>query len=345
VIRTGKRHPAQAAARIGAAVVVLVGALALAACGDGTDTTGGPGGGLEDATLVLDFVPGPVHAGIYAALAAGYYEDAGIDLEIIEPTSTADTLKLIDAGKADFGLADGIDVAAQIADGRGAKGIVAIVQRPLGGLITLARSGYESPADLEGGTVGVTGVPSDLAVMRTMIAAAGGDPSAVKVVTIGFNGVQALEAGKIDAFTGYLPADGVQVEADGYPTTSFKLDAYGGPSYPGLVAFSTVDRISSDPDLMRGFVSATVRGYEDVLADPQAGLDALLDRNPAIPERFARASLDAYLPLFAAGPGAFGSFDDGDLRALSRFMVENGLARQPIPPGRFATNGFVARSG
>jgi ABC-type nitrate/sulfonate/bicarbonate transport system substrate-binding protein len=329
------------------AALVAVAAIALAACGgDGSGSADdGSGNRRADATLVLDFVPGPVHAGIYDAVANGYYEDAGIDLEIIEPTSTADTLKLIDAGKADFGLADGIDVAGQIAAGRGAKGIMAIVQRPLGGLITLHRSGFDSPADLEGGTVGVTGVPSDLAVMRTMIAAAGGDPSAVKVITIGFNGVQALEAGKIDAFTGYLPADGVQVETDGYPTTSFKLDAYGGPSYPGLVAFSTADRISSDPDLMRGFVSATVRGYEDVLADPQAGLDALLDRNPAIPERFARASLDAYLPLFAAGPGELGSFDDGDLRALSRFMVENGLAPEPIPPGRFATDGFVEGSG
>ena len=104
-------------------LVAALAALVLAACGDDDDSgDGGAEGGTQDATLVLDFVPGPVHAGIYQALEQGYYEDEGINLEIVEPTSTADTLKLIDGGKAQFGIADGIDVASQIADGRGAKG-------------------------------------------------------------------------------------------------------------------------------------------------------------------------------------------------------------------------------
>ena len=223
--------------------------------------------------------------------------------------------------------------------------ILALVQRPLGGLIALNRSGFGSPADLEGRTVGITGVPSDDAVLDTMVADAGGDPATVRTVTIGFNGVQDLEAGKIDAFTGYVPSDGVQVEADGYPATSFDLDAYGGPRYPGLVAFSTVDKISSEPDLMQAFVSATIKGYEDVLADPQAGLDALLAENPAIPERFAKASLDAYLPLFEAGADRYGRFDAADLRSLSRFLIANHLIDEPIGPGRFATNEFVDGSG
>ncbi len=296
---------------------------------------------MKDATLVLDFVPGPVHAGIYDAVVNGYYEDEGINLKIIEPTSTADTLKLIDAGKADFGIADGIDVASQIADGRGAKGILALVQRPLGGLITLADSGYQSPADLDGKTVGVTGVPSDDAIMNTTISDAGGDPSSVKKVTIGFNGVQNLESGKVDGFTGFIPADGVQIEVDGFPTTSFPLDEYGGPKYPGLVVFSTEDQISADPELMQGFVNATIKGYDDVIADPQTGLDDLLSENPAIPEKFAKASLDAYMPLFKAGTDQYGSFNTGDLEQLSKFMVDNDLASEPIAPDRYATNEFV----
>ena len=190
--------------------------IVLAACGDDGSNPAG-----SEATLVLDFVPGPVHAGIYEALDRGYYEDEGIDLNVIEPTSTADTLKLIDAGKADFGIADGIDVAGQIDAGRSAKAIMALVQRPLGGVITLAAAGIGSPAELEGRTVGVTGVPSDDAILDTVVAADGGDPAAVNRVTIGFNGVQSLEAGKVDAFTGFIPADGVQADVDGYPTRSF----------------------------------------------------------------------------------------------------------------------------
>ena len=199
-------------------------AVGVAACGSDDDSsdsgeTGDTAAQVQDATLVLDFIPGAVHSGIYEAVEKGYYEENGINLKIIEPTSTADTLKLIDAGKADFGIADGIDLATQIADGREAQGIMAIAQRPPGGLITLEEDGITDPKMLEGETVGVTGVPSDNAILNTIMADAGGNVDDVDVVTIGFNGVQSLEAGKVKAFTGFIPADGVQVEADGYKTT------------------------------------------------------------------------------------------------------------------------------
>jgi len=340
--------------RLPATLFLVLCILGLTACGGDaksgpTDQTGSGASGESEtpqkATLVLDFVPGPVHAGIYEAMAKGYYEDEGIDLQIIEPTSTADTLKLIDAGKADFGIADGIDVATQISEGRGAQGVMAIAQRPLGGVITLADSGFGSPADLEGGTVGLTGVPSDEAVLDTMVEADGGDPDEVDKVTIGFNGVANLESGKIDGFTGFIPADGVQVETDGYPTKSFAPDEYGDLTYPGLVVFSTEDEIAADPGLMQGFVSATIRGYEDVIDDPAAGVDALLDANPAIPRKFAEASLDAYLPSFTDGNADFGGFDEASLQKLSEFMVDNGLADEPIDPDRYATNRFVDGAG
>lgn len=290
---------------------------------------------------MLDFVPGPVHAGIYRAVTQGYYEQEGIDLEIVEPTSTADTLKLIAAGKANFGIADGIDLATEIGAGRDAKGILALTQRPLGGLITLEGSGYRSPADLEGATVGVTGVPSDEAVLETLVSESGGDPGSVERITIGFNGIQSLASGKIDAFTGYIPADGVQLEVEGFPTTSFALDEYGGPRYPGLVVFSTEKQIANDPELVQSFVSATIRGYGDVIADPQVGVDALLAENPAIRRDFAEASLEAYRPLLQGDAETYGGFDAADLKDLSAFMVEAGLASAPTKPDRYATNQFA----
>ena len=294
----------RAATAVLMALVAALLALGLAACGDDDDSaaadttaasTPASGAALPtetNATLVLDFLPNAVHAGIYRAVAQGYYEDNNINLKIIQPTSTADTLKLIDAGKADFGIADGIDIASQISDGRDAKAIGALVQRPLGGLIALEKDGITDPKQFEGKTVGVTGVPSDTAILNTIVSNAGGDPSKVKVVTIGFNGVQNLENGKISAFTGFWPADGVQVEVDGYPTTTFKLDENGGPAYPGLVIFSTQSKIASDPALMTAFMDATVKGYEEVVADPAAGLADLLAENPTLDSKITEAQLD-----------------------------------------------------
>ncbi len=321
-------------------------AVGVAACGSSDDDSSDSGDSgdtaakVQDATLVLDFVPGAVHAGIYEAVEKGYYEDNGINLEIIEPTSTADTLKLIDAGKAEFGIADGIDLATQIADGRAAQGIMAIAQRPPGGLITLEEEGITDPKQLEGETVGVTGVPSDTAILNTVMNDAGGSADNVNVVTIGFNGVQSLESGKVKAFTGFIPADGVQIEADGYKTKNFPLDENGGPSYPGLVVFSTESKIGEDPDLMQGFVSATVKGYQDALNDPAAAIDSLISQTQGIDKQLATDSFDAWIPLF--GPAdTFGQFNEGDLESLSTFMVDNELASEPISPDRYATTEFT----
>jgi ABC-type nitrate/sulfonate/bicarbonate transport system substrate-binding protein len=308
--------------------------LALAGCGS---SAAGP----VHATLVLDFVPNAVHAGIYRALAAGYYRRAGIDLQVISPSSTSTTLQLIDAGKAEFGLADGVDVAQQIAIGRDAKAIMAIVQRPLGAPIALASEHLRSAADLAGKTVGITGVPSDRAALDTVVAHAGGDPSKVKLVTIGFDGVTYLEAGKIAAFTGYWPDDGVSLQVSGYPITVFKLDSGGGPAYPGLVAFTTRSLIARNPSLVRAFVRATVHGYEDTLRDPRRSLAALLARNPSIQPKLARASLAAYLPVFDAGGVADGTLVASRIAALSSWLVRNHLIARPLSVTRFGTNAFL----
>jgi len=331
--------------RVGRAAIALAVA-SLAACGN--DDEGGGEGARgaalpepTEATLVLDFVPNAVHTGIYCALADGRYDANNLELKIVEPTSTSDTLKLIDQGRAAFGLADAIDVGQQIDRGLGAKAVLAVVQRPLGGVITLEETGIRSPRDLEKGTVGVTGVPSDDAVLDTVVAGDDGDPAQVDRVTIGFNTVPALQGGRVEAITGYPPADGTALERRGEDVRSFALDEWGGPRYPGLVAFSTEHAIDRAPALMRAFVGATVQGYENTIEDPDHCLDALVDRAPEVDRELAAAQLDAYLPLFEAEEGEYGALRPDAFAGLSRFLRETGLAEERIPPERLATDEFA----
>jgi ABC-type nitrate/sulfonate/bicarbonate transport system substrate-binding protein len=322
--------------------LALLACAALSACGSTTTPRAAPSARHPvHVTLVLDFVPNAVHAGIYRALAAGYYRKAGIELRVITPGATTDSLALINAGKADFALADGIDVAQQIAQGADERAIMAIVQRPLGAPIALASEHLRSPAGLVGKTVGITGVPSDLAVLDTVVADAGADPAKVHTVKIGFDGVAYLEAGKIAAFTGYWPDDGVTLQVGGYPVTDFKLDHWGGPAYPGLVAFTTTRLIVDNPALVRAFVAATVHGYEDTLADPARSLHDLLELNPSIEPKLARASLAAYLPIFDAGGVPDGTLVPAKIAALSSWLVRHHLIRAAISPERFGTNAFL----
>jgi NitT/TauT family transport system substrate-binding protein/putative hydroxymethylpyrimidine transport system substrate-binding protein len=299
---------------------------------------------MTPATLILDFTPNALHAGIYRALAAGYYKHGNIDLKVVQPTSTQETLKLIDAGKAQFGLADGSDVASLIDQGGDAQAVMALAQRPLGGLIALASEHLRTPAGLAGKTVGITGVPSDTAVLDTELRHSGVDPKRVKVVTVGFNGGQALVAGRIAAFTGFIPADGVALQVNGHPITAFGLDQYGGPAYPGLVAFTTRKLIDSDPALVRDFVAATAHGYEDTLTKPAQSLRDLLAANPTLQSRSASASLALYLSLFVVASShapAYGTLQPANVEAMSKWMVGAGLIHTAIAPARYGTNRFL----
>jgi putative hydroxymethylpyrimidine transport system substrate-binding protein len=203
-------------------------------------------------------------------------------------------------------------------------------------------------------------VPSDTAVLDTEVRHAGGDPAKVHVVTVGFNGPQALVAGRIAAFTGFIPDEGVTLQKSGHPIAAFALDENGGPTYPGLVAFTTRRLIAADPALVRDFVRATVEGYEDTLKEPAPSLDDLLRLNPTLPRGLTAASLQVYLPLFAgrgsaggqaaaqaaAGPGAgagvpFGTLQSKNVAAMSEWMMENRLIHAPISPARYGTNRFL----
>src|SRR3954462_5636069 len=116
---------------------------ALAACGGGAEP-----GAPERATLVLDFQPNAVHAGIYTALQEGYYEDAGVDLTVQQPSSSTDAPKLLEAGKAQFALMDIHDLGLAAEKGFDLVGVAPIVQRPLASV--LARADVARPRDLEG---------------------------------------------------------------------------------------------------------------------------------------------------------------------------------------------------
>src|SRR3712207_9332175 len=84
---------------------------------------------------------------------------------------------------------------------------MALVQRPLASV--LAQPSVKTPKDLEGRRVGVTGLPSDDAVLKSIVAGAKGDPKKVDTVTIGFNAVQSLLGRRVAAATAFWNVEGV----------------------------------------------------------------------------------------------------------------------------------------
>src|SRR5215218_4467763 len=283
------------------AVALLATALALAGVA-GCGGSGAEPGAPKGATLVLDFVPNAVHGGIYAAAANGYYRDDGIDLKVQAPGESTDAPKLLGAGKVEFAILDIHDLGIAREKGIPLVGVMPIVQRPLAAVIARADAGIRGPRDLEGRRVGVSGLPSDEAVVDSEVEADGGDPTAVERVTIGFNAVASLAAGRVDAATGFWNAEGVALRRQGVPIRIFKVDEFGAPPYPELVLATSQKTLEADPDLVEAVVEATERGYAYAERDPEAALDDLLAANPELEPSEQRAQMKALLPILHPAP-------------------------------------------
>jgi putative hydroxymethylpyrimidine transport system substrate-binding protein len=306
------------AAALLAAVLLLAGA---AGCGGGGAEPGAPRG----VTLVLDFVPNAVHSGIYAAQRQGDYRDRGIDLTIRQPGESTDAPKLLEAGRADFAILDIHDLGIARERGLDLVGTMPIVQRPLAAVIAHGDGPVRRPRDLEGNTVGVTGLPSDEAVVDSEVAADGGDPANVDRVTIGFNAVSALAAGKVDAATGFWNAEGVALRRQGIPIRIFKVNSYGAPPYPELVLTASRHTLESDPELVDSMVAATRRGYELAVKHPAQALDDLLAEVPSLDRAEQAAQLHVLLPDLHPAP-----FDPSVLHEWATWDLQHDLLEQPL---------------
>jgi putative hydroxymethylpyrimidine transport system substrate-binding protein len=284
-----------------AALLAAVLLVALVGCGGGGAEPGAPKG----ATLVLDFQPNAVHSGIYAAQANGYFEDEGIDLHIQEPSSTADSAKLLETGRADFAVMDINDFGIARERGLDLVAIAAIVQRPLASVIARDPNEIRTPADLAGKTIGVTGVPSDDAVLDTVLRSGGVDPSDVHRVTIGFNAVADLAAGKVDAATAFWNAEGVELQQQGIPIREFRVDDFGAPRYPELVVAASAPRLrASDCPPAQALVAGLREGYTALKEDPGASLDDLVSQTRGLDRSSQQAQLNALINTDAfAFPG------------------------------------------
>jgi NitT/TauT family transport system substrate-binding protein/putative hydroxymethylpyrimidine transport system substrate-binding protein len=306
------------AAALLAAVLSLVG---IAGCGEDGAEPGAPRG----VTLVLDFVPNAVHAGIYAAQVQDYYGDEGIDLTVRQPGESSDAPKLLAAGRADFAILDIHDLGIARERGLDVVGTMPIVQRPLAAVIARSDGPVRRPLDLEGHTVGVTGLPSDEAIVDSEVSADGGDPTRVDRVTIGFNAVSSLAAGKVDSATGFWNSEGVALQRQGIPVRIFKVDRYGAPPYPELILTASRRTIEREPELVDAMIAATTRGYELAFEHPARALDDLLSEVPSLVRTDQAAQLRALRPDLRPA-----RFDADVLREWAAWDLEHGLLERPL---------------
>jgi putative hydroxymethylpyrimidine transport system substrate-binding protein len=261
----------------------------LAGCGSSSSS------GPKTIDVALDFVPNAVHAPLYEAVRTGADRRHGIKIHIVEPGSSPDSLKALLTRRADVGVLDIQDLGIARLKGRDVVGIAALVQRPLGALVSLPS--VHRPRDLDGKTVGVSGLPSDPPFVDAIVRHDGGDPSTIKKVTIGFDAVNALLAKKVASVPAFWNAEGVTLRRKGLNVREFKIDDYGAPPWPEVVLAVTRSTLDDDRDTLKRFVAAVQDGARAELEDPGAAARDIAKASDSKDLGLVRAQLAAVRPI------------------------------------------------
>lgn len=324
------------------ALSLLAGLVTLAGCG-GASGSGESPDGLERVTLTLDWYPNADHAGIYAAQAEGFFEEAGLEVEIQQPSDPTAVLQLVAAGQSEFGVSYENEVTNAAAREVPVKSVMAIMQEPLNSVISLEEAGITAPEDLAGKTVGYAGQSFGAAVLDTMLREAGEDPSSVEKINVGLDLRPALISERVDAVVdAYWNIEAVELAQEGLETNVIRLPEVGVPNYNELVVATSGSYAEENPDLVRRFVGALVEGHRYALENPEAARDALLAANEELDPEVAEETVGLTVPLFEAE--RIGYQDPEEWRAYVDWAVENGVLPRPVEVDAVMTNEFLPES-
>jgi len=323
------------------ALVVLLLALALAACGEKSEDTTGD---REPFSLTLDFYPNPDHAGIYMAQKLGYFEEAGLDVSIATPSDPAAPLKQVAAGRSDLAISYEPEVALAREQGLDVVAIAALVNQPLTSLIWLQKSGIKGVADLKGKTVATAGIPYQDAFLKTILARVDLEPGNVEAVNVGFGLLPALVGGSAQAMLGgFSNVEGVDLRERGKAPVVTPVDELGVPTYDELVLVSRRQSLEEDPDKFRLFLAALERGTEAAVEQPGAATSAITEANPDLEPKLAAAEVEATLPLLGARTEGqpYGYMDPQEWETFTGWMRDNGLIEGLPATSELLDNGYL----
>ena len=292
--------------------------LFLIGCGQGAPAE------LTKVSIALDWFPWANHSGLYVAQDKGYFAEEGLDVNIYVPGDPSTVLQTVAAGRDDFGISYQPELLIARDKGVGVVSIMAMVQHPLNSVMSLKESGIVQPKDLNGKKVGSPGLPSDDALIDTMLRHQGLTIDDVEMVNVGYDLVPALISKNVDAIVGaYWVHESISATNQGFELNIMRMEENGVPDFYELVIVASEAKISEDPEVVQKFVNGVTKGYKDAMSDP-IGAVALLKRlKPETDLDIENPGVKLLAPLWSTSNGAFGWQEQSKWEGFTEWMVES----------------------
>lgn len=314
--------------------------IGLTACSGGTDenTDSANTGELEKVTFVLDWTPNTNHTGIYAALENGYYKEAGLDVEIIQPPEDG-ALGAVGTGNAQFGVdfQESLAVALTSENPIPVTAVAAIIEHNTSGIISMKEKGINSFEKLEGKTYATWDMPSEKAIMKQVMTDAGSDYEKLNMVPHPGADALSLMQTDVDAVWVYEGWDVMMAELAGldynyiaFADESPVLDFYT----PVIVAND--EFLSTNPETAKAFLEATAKGYEFAIENPKEAAAILVKQVPELSLDLVEKSQEFLAEQYKAEKASWGTIDETRWSAFYEWMYA-----QKLIPSELGNKGFT----
>lgn len=323
-------------------ILAIVLVFGLTACGNQEATT--TEGNLEKITVVLDWTPNTNHTGLFVAKDKGYYEEAGLDVEIVQPPEDGERL-MVASGRAQFGISFQDSMAPALVGDNALpiKAVATVIQHNTSGVISRAGEGMDRPKGLEGKKYATWDLPVEKAMMQDVVEADGGDFSKVVLIpSTVTDEVSALKTNSVDAIWIFYGWAGIAAENAGLDFDYFAFrDINPTLDYYTPVIITNDDMIENNPESVKRFLEATKRGYEFAIESPAEAAEILLAADSALDPELVKKSQEWISKEYKAEVDRWGYIDPARWNGFYNWLTENNLSEEPIPENTGFTNEFL----
>ena len=319
--------------------LILLG-LGIVLSGCGSPGSANEAGELTRIRLPMGYIPNIQYAPFYAAVEKGYFHEAGIEIEFDYSFET-NGVKLVGAGELPFAVVSGEQVLIARNEGLPVVYVAAWYQQYPISVVAKSELGILIPQDLKGKKIGLPGLfGANYVGLRALLFEAGMSESDVILDSIGFNQVALMAAGQQDIIVGYAANEPVQLRAQGIPVTELHVADYVELASNGILASEKA--IAEDPELVRAFVGAFLKGLADAIADPD---EAIALSEPHIPNfsdldpDVQRKALEISIEQWKAE--RLGFSDPHAWENMQDVLLDMGLISEKMDLNKAYTNEFI----
>ncbi|WP_068621884.1 ABC transporter substrate-binding protein [Paenibacillus tuaregi] len=296
---------------------------------------------LKNIKVVLDWTPNTNHTGLYVAKELGYYKDAGLNVDIIQPGSgSADNM--VASGAAEFGVSYQESITQARTQNVPLVSLAAVIQHNTSGFAAPVDRKIKSPKDFEGKKYGGWGSPVEQAVMKSIMELQGADVSKVTNINMGDADYFTAVKRDIDFAWIYYAWTGIEAQLRGEPLDMLYVKDYSEKlDYYTPVIASSEKVISGDPEMVKAFMSATSKGYQYAIDHPEEAAKILLKAAPDLDEKLVMASQKWLSPRYKDDAPRWGEQKESVWKNYSDWMYEHKLLDKPLEVNKAYTNDYL----